>query len=116
MKSFVRAVAVAALLAAPVASFAQSNQPVTRAQVRSDLMQLEKAGYNPGGDHNDYPADIQAAEARVHGEGGTSGFGGVESGSSASGTRAGLHLTAFHLSAIHPADRGGRIPVSAGHH
>ncbi|MGA7779541.1 MAG: DUF4148 domain-containing protein [Paraburkholderia sp.] len=116
MKSFVQAVAIAALLAAPVASFAQSSQPVTRAQVRSELVQLEKAGYNPGGDHNDYPVDIQAAEARVHGDDSASGFGGVESGSSASGARAGLHLTAFHLSAIHPADRGGKVTVFAGHH
>ena len=47
MKSLIQAVVVAAALAAPVAVFAQSNQPVTRAQVRAELVQLEKAGYHP---------------------------------------------------------------------
>jgi hypothetical protein len=66
MKSLIKAVAIAALLAAPVVSFAQSNQPVTRAQVRAELIQLEKAGYNPAtAVDSTYPADIQAAEARV---------------------------------------------------
>ena len=35
MKSLIQAVVIAAVLAAPVASFAQSNQPVTRAEVRA---------------------------------------------------------------------------------
>ncbi len=35
--------ALAALAAAPVVSFAQSNEPVTRAQVRAELVQLQKA-------------------------------------------------------------------------
>ncbi|HYS62395.1 MAG TPA: DUF4148 domain-containing protein [Paraburkholderia sp.] len=90
MKSLIQAVVIAAALAAPVASFAQSNQPVTRAQVRAELIQLEKAGYQPG--HNDpyYPADIQAAQARVAAQNGTAqpaqnGYGGVVSGSSQAG-------------------------------
>jgi hypothetical protein len=87
MKSLIKAVAIALGLAAPVASFAQSNEPVTRAEVRSQLIQLEKAGYNPAiADNATYPADIQAAEARVAAENGTtSGVGGVASGSSQSG-------------------------------
>jgi uncharacterized membrane protein len=48
MKSLIQAVVVAAALAAPVAVFAQSNAPLTRAQVRAELVQLEKAGYKPG--------------------------------------------------------------------
>ncbi|MDI7047487.1 DUF4148 domain-containing protein, partial [Escherichia coli] len=48
MKSLIKAVAIAAILAAPVASFAQSSQqPLTRAEVRRQLIQLELAGYNP---------------------------------------------------------------------
>ena len=63
MKSIIKAVAVAAVLAVPALSFAQSNQPVTRAQVRAELVQLEKAGYNPGViSDSKYPADVQAAE------------------------------------------------------
>jgi hypothetical protein len=67
MKSLIKAVAIAAILAAPVVSFAQqSNQPLTRAEVRQQLIELEQAGYNPARANDyDYPADIQAAEARV---------------------------------------------------
>ncbi|MFM0737965.1 DUF4148 domain-containing protein [Paraburkholderia xenovorans] len=90
MKSLIQAVVIAAALAAPVASFAQSNQPVTRAQVRAELIQLEQAGYHPGGQDPNYPADIQAAQARVDAQNGTaqaaqSGYGGVVSGASQSG-------------------------------
>jgi Domain of unknown function (DUF4148) len=100
MKSLIPAVAVAAILAAPVAAFAQaadtSQQPMTRAEVRNQLIQLEQAGYNPS-DSNDpnYPADIQAAERRVQAENppvaqqpvaDTSGYGPSTAGSSASGT------------------------------
>jgi len=66
MKSLIEAVVIAALITAPLAAFAQSNQPVTRAQVRAELVQLEKAGYNPAtANDSTYPADIQAAESRV---------------------------------------------------
>ncbi len=84
MKSLIPAVAVAVALVVPVASFAQSNGPVTRAQVREELIQLEKAGYHVGdGDQAHYPDAIQAAEAKVAAQNGaTSGYGGVVSGSS----------------------------------
>ncbi|RKP46447.1 DUF4148 domain-containing protein [Trinickia fusca] len=66
MKSLISAVALAAVLATPVVSFAQSNQPLTRAQVQQQLVDLAKAGYVPSrGADPYYPADIQAAEARV---------------------------------------------------
>ena len=42
MKSLVQVAMVAAALAAPVVSFAQSNAPVTRAQVRAELVQLDR--------------------------------------------------------------------------
>ncbi|TAL99632.1 MAG: DUF4148 domain-containing protein [Paraburkholderia sp.] len=87
MKSLIPAVAVAVALVVPVASFAQSNGPVTRAQVREELIQLEKAGYHVGdGDQAHYPDAIQAAEAKVAAQNGaTSGYGGVVSGSSDAG-------------------------------
>ncbi|WP_431823105.1 DUF4148 domain-containing protein [Burkholderia sp. F1] len=49
------------------ATFAQSvPAALTRAQVRADLIRLERAGYNPSAnDEASYPADIQAAEARA---------------------------------------------------
>ena len=67
MKSLIKAVAIAAVLAAPVASFAQSSQqPVTRAEVRNELIQLERAGYNPAVSNDPYyPADVQAAVGRL---------------------------------------------------
>jgi uncharacterized membrane protein len=90
MKSLISAVVVAAALVAPVASFAQSNQPLTRADVRAQLVQLEKAGYNPIGDHADYPANLQAAQARVDAQNGTaqavnSGYGAPMAGTSQAG-------------------------------
>ena len=87
MKSLIQAVVVAAALAAPVMSFAQSDASVTRAQVRAELVQLEKAGYQVGdGDNAHYPEAIQAAEAKVASQnGGVSGYGGVVSGSSEAG-------------------------------
>jgi Domain of unknown function (DUF4148) len=48
-------------------TFAQSDSgPLTRAQVRADLIRIEQAGYRPAANNDPYyPADIQAAEARV---------------------------------------------------
>ncbi|MGF6760819.1 opacity protein-like surface antigen [Paraburkholderia sp. GAS33] len=100
MKSLIQAVAIAAILAAPAAAFAQaadtSQQPMTRAEVKNQLIQLEQAGYNPA-EANDpnYPADVQAAEQRIQaqnpqvaqqGVADTTGYGPSTSGSSASGT------------------------------
>jgi hypothetical protein len=58
---------IAATLGAPIVSFAQAPQtPMTRAQVRTDLRRVERAGYSPARrDDASYPADIQAAEARI---------------------------------------------------
>ncbi|MFC0401229.1 DUF4148 domain-containing protein [Paraburkholderia rhizosphaerae] len=96
MKKLIPAVLVATLLAAPVISFAQasqSNQPLTRAQVREELVQLEKAGYDPLSDRQEYPRNIQAAEARLQAQkaqnpvaqGDTSGYGPQVGGTSQTG-------------------------------
>ncbi|KLU23108.1 hypothetical protein EOS_27190 [Caballeronia mineralivorans PML1(12)] len=90
MKSLIQALVVAAVLAVPAVSFAQStqsNQPLTRAEVKAQLIQIEKAGYNPATANDyDYPANIQAAEARVAAQnGGASSYGGVANGTSDSG-------------------------------
>lgn len=104
-RTLVQAAFVAALVAAPALSFAQAqvqnNGPVTRAEVKAQLIQLEKAGYNPAtADDNNYPNDIQAAEARVSQQQGlaqaqtpaeTSGYGPSTSGSSQSGQPASVH-------------------------
>ncbi|AET91511.1 MULTISPECIES: DUF4148 domain-containing protein [Caballeronia] len=87
MKAFVPALVIATALAAPTFAFAQSNGPVTRAQVRAELVQLEKAGYNPSEDRVNYPQNIQAAQARVNAENGVSAYGPSAAGSSDSGAR-----------------------------
>jgi len=77
---------LALVLATPAMSFAQTtDQPVTRAQVRADLIQLENAGWRPNSQDAFYPNDIQAAEARVHSGDIATGYGGTtENGTSMS--------------------------------
>lgn len=66
MKSLIKALGIAAVLAVPVASFAQSTQPATRAEVRADLVQTEQAGYYPTRMNPQTAVqDMQAAQARV---------------------------------------------------
>ncbi|EDT42733.1 DUF4148 domain-containing protein [Burkholderia ambifaria] len=90
MKTLACAALVLGTLAAPALSFAQSNTPLTRAQVRADLVRVERAGYNPAtGNDPQYPADIQAAEAKVAAEQAASSFGGAPTDdTSTSGKRA----------------------------
>jgi Ni/Co efflux regulator RcnB len=114
MKSLVYAVVAASAFAVPLASFAQSsnNGPVTRAQVRQELIQLEQTGYNPAARDPSYPEDIQAAQRRVDEQQGsaamaagqTSGYGGVAAGSSQSGSRV----------QVQPANPAGAEPVYFG--
>jgi hypothetical protein len=75
---------VAAALVIPAASSCAQDKPLTRAEVRSQLVQLEKSGYKPGGKSRNYPDDIQAAEAKVAAQNGQTAFGGVSDGSSES--------------------------------
>jgi hypothetical protein len=64
-KFLISALVLSSALAAPAFAFAQGSGPVTRAQVKVELVQLEKAGYSPGGEDVNYPQDIQAAEQKV---------------------------------------------------
>lgn len=75
MKALIQAIVIAATFAAPVAVFAQANQqPLTRAQVKEQLVQVENAGYNPARmNPNSYANDIQAAEAHASGQNGAQG-------------------------------------------
>lgn len=66
MKTLAQTFVLAAALAAPALSFAQSSQTLTRAQVREQLVQIENAGYMPGAtDAYDYPHNLRSAEARI---------------------------------------------------
>ena len=98
MKNLTTSLAVT-LLVAPVLSLAQTNdtRPLTRAEVKQHLIELEQAGYNPATESDwKYPANLQAAENRVqarndaiaqtHGDGAeTSGYGAATSGAAQSG-------------------------------
>jgi hypothetical protein len=91
-KSLIPAVVLVSALAAPAFAFAQStdnNAPLTRAEVKAQLVQLEKAGYNPVGDQVNYPANIQAAQARVNAQNdqAATAYGPSTSGTSAKGVR-----------------------------
>lgn len=64
---------------------AQSTAGLTRAQVRMELIQLEKAGYNPQGPQENYPQDLMAAEQRVSAS--QSMYGGTPDGTSVAGSK-----------------------------
>lgn len=55
---------VAATISVCQAHGADGNHAVTKAQVQSELAALESVGYDPHRENN-YPADLQAAEARL---------------------------------------------------
>ncbi|MDR5837355.1 DUF4148 domain-containing protein [Caballeronia sp. LZ034LL] len=78
---------VAAAVALPALSFAQSNQPLTRAEVRAQLVELQQAGYDPASDQTQYPQNIQAAEARLNAAKGSSAYGAVADAGVVSGAR-----------------------------
>ena len=48
-----------------VLSFARSNPPLTRAEVRADLVHVEHVGYTARANDINYPLDNQAAEAKI---------------------------------------------------
>ena len=88
MKTLIAAALAATVLAAPALSFAQqSQQPLTRAQVRAELVELEKAGYNPVLASPNYPNDLQAAQVRVTEAQNATAYGTSTNGS----TQAGSH-------------------------
>jgi Domain of unknown function (DUF4148) len=84
-KSLVPAMFIVSVFVAPAVAFAQTDAPLTRAQVKEELAQLGAAGYHPAASQLDYPLNMQAAQARVDAQNAQSGYGGVPSRSSASG-------------------------------
>jgi hypothetical protein len=61
MRLLIFVVAITAV-SLPALSQAQSNPPLTHAQVLDQLVALEKAGYHPQ-DKTEYPTDLQRAES-----------------------------------------------------
>ncbi|WP_269501298.1 DUF4148 domain-containing protein [Burkholderia sp. IMCC1007] len=94
MKSFVKMSVIAALVAVPVVSFAQSTQPQTLAELIAELAQLRKAGYDPQ-DWAHYPENLRAAQAKVESQnsmaqGDASGYGRATGEASRSGSATGM--------------------------
>jgi hypothetical protein len=91
MKALFSIVSLAAALAVPAVSFAQSTSHLTRAQVRADLVEVENAGYRPGdGDNTQYPRNIQQAEGRIAARNAAAASYGTPAGSS---SQAGYHAS-----------------------
>jgi ABC-type sugar transport system substrate-binding protein len=107
-KLFLPALLAASALAAPAIASAQGNNaPVTRAEVRAQLTQLEKAGYSPATNDNYYPQGLQEAQQRVDASNGTAtqAYGPSTSGTSASG----LHVP------VAPASGDAQHSIYFGH-
>ena len=87
MKSLIQSIVIAAALTAPVAVFAQTNAPVTRAQVTAELVQFEPAGGTRSLANDPYyPEAAQATQARIEAQSGNGqAYGGAHAGSSAAG-------------------------------
>jgi hypothetical protein len=93
MKTLVSTLIIFTALTSPLVCFAQSNAPVTRAEVRADLVKVEKAGYDPSVANDiHYPEDIEAAEAKIAAQDNrkmaSDAVGGTTTGTSAAGARA----------------------------
>ncbi|SAK53300.1 purine nucleoside phosphorylase [Caballeronia hypogeia] len=107
MNKLLVSLTLAATLAAPALAFAQSTGSVTRAQVRADLVAVEKAGYKPAiASDPYYPSDIQAAEAKVAAQRADApqAYGGIQSGTSASGMPGATKHAALKDSCAGPID------------
>ncbi|SKC76708.1 protein of unknown function [Burkholderia sp. CF099] len=107
MNSRLLIVAVAAAISLPVAVHAQTEvSSVTRKQVREELEQLERAGYQPSRNNPHYPDDLLAAQARIRAAAGTNPYavnavGGATDGLSTSGSRVGANVSQNALLAHH---------------
>ena len=100
MKSLMQAIVIAVAITAPIVAFAQESAPVTRAQVKGEIVQLEEFGYSPTGSDIDYPSSLMAAEARVGAQDGSAvsmAYGGKVTGSIEAGSRA----TAAHTKSLY---------------
>jgi hypothetical protein len=89
MKRVYQALVIAAALGLPLASHAQSQSTVTRAQVRAELVAAEQSGQYPQSDTNyPEPANDSAAAPHVFHHAHDASYGPSTAGSSESGFRA----------------------------
>ncbi|MBC8740602.1 DUF4148 domain-containing protein [Paraburkholderia sp. UCT31] len=85
-KAFISALVLVPILALPTIASASSNGPLTREQVRAELVQLHQAGYDRNHGDAHYPTHLQTAlESVGDQQQALSGYGGAYSGSAAFG-------------------------------
>jgi hypothetical protein len=84
------AATLAAAIVAPLPAFAQTDQPLSRAEVRAEPIRAGQAGYTQD-DQAHYPQNIQAVQARNDGTAYGSGTG----GSSQTGQRAEITVSPY---------------------
>jgi hypothetical protein len=96
MKSLISAVIVASALILPAVSFAQqaNNSPVTRAQVRAELVAAQKAGLVYQND-TQYPKAVPQGGAAVASTPGAKDVGGAHAGSTAAGAPSSAQQSLF---------------------
>jgi hypothetical protein len=96
MKSLLSAVVVASALIVPAVSFAQqaNNDPVTRAEVRAELVAAQKAGLLYQND-TEYPKTVPQGDPVVASTQGSKDVGGVNAGSSAAGASSSVQQRLF---------------------
>lgn len=129
--NLVRTLVAAAVVAVPALSFAAqpAQRGLTRAQVRAELVQVQQAGYRQSSDNNQYPVHLQAALARIAASQDVAhvnapshdadanavqtSFGGVTSGSSASGSHVKPAHATLHDFSGAQADQVGLEPIYA---
>jgi hypothetical protein len=105
IKSILKVLPVVGALVIPVTPFAQTTAPLTRAEVRAQLVELESVGYRPASRDLYYPEAIQAAEAGV-----------ARVNSAGDSSAAGVGGTAEPTSQSGPGRSStGTVPVFRGH-
>jgi len=99
MKKLLASILAFSALASVGVAHADVTHLTSRDSVKSELVRLEQAGYNPAHKSDTYPNDIQAAEAKLHAQDAmaangtprdTSGYGYAPAGTSQGGTVAHL--------------------------
>ncbi|SOE92608.1 protein of unknown function [Burkholderia sp. D7] len=84
MKRTLFATVLLSALTLPAVAFAQTDAPLTRAQVRNELVEMHNAGYVADTDAS-YPTQVMAAEQRVATRRASGSYGPTTNGTSASG-------------------------------
>jgi len=101
-KMLMQTIVIAIAATAPIVALAQvhSTAQVTRAQVKDELVQFERAGDSPLSSNVDYPGSLQAAQAHAGAQANdaeATTYGGKPAGSTEAGSRAAAPAKSLYL-------------------